>query len=240
MEIFIRNRNLLYQLGQYVSLKDIYNIGGVCKVTRNAIRKNTNLWKDLVCKIYPSELWTEMNLDDEDYLIIAINSESIETQFKKLYCLYRLKQPVSTPKGLGLYCEIITDGLPTPHQKLIFLGELVEGNKVKFGRKSGCFFLFNGEMDCWSSIKCYLIDRKVKSRGDPKNYNLMEALKLFQKRITIMTIPQREEIEKILKPLESENELLTRLTRFKKCRIDTCLEITYTIDFDLLFKLLNR
>ena len=146
MEILIRTRSLLFKLTEFISLKDLYNVGGICKTTRLHIRKNANLWKDIVCKIYPSPFWSEIELDSDDYLLIAINKESTENQLKRFYCLYRLKQPISSPKGLGLYLEIMTEdpNLSSPtFQKVILLGKLTENKRIVFKRQMKNLFSFS-------------------------------------------------------------------------------------------------
>lgn len=236
MEILIRTRSLLFKLTEFISLKDLYNVGGTCKTTRLQIRKNSNLWKDIVCKIYPSPFWSEIGLEDEDYLLMALNKEPIETQLKRLYCLYRSKQPISSPKGLGLYLEIITEDLAMPYQKVILTGTIIN-DQVIFKRPNGqVSFIFRGEMDLWTTTEPYMIDRASKTYS--KNYSFSTVLNSKHTRTTIMTVSQREEIEKVLKPMESENLLLAKLTRLKNCRIDTCLEISYKINFNILFDLL--
>lgn len=61
-------------LSRYLSLSDIYNIGGTCTVARRTIRNNGILWKSLVCQRCPSDLWTKTNIDIDDWVIVAMTT----------------------------------------------------------------------------------------------------------------------------------------------------------------------
>jgi hypothetical protein len=248
---------------EYISVKDLYNVGGTCKTTRNLIRKNDNLWKDIVCKLHPSKLWTEIGLEDGDYLLIAINKEEISVRLQRLYVLYRLRQPINSPKGLGIYLEIITQNLPMPYGKTIIPGEVTvveaEMMHLSFKRKDGSSFLvWRGEQDHYSKIGFYMIDRNNKKNGT-KNYRVDECLVPARDFKTILNQEQKEEIGRLLKldtitdekdgeknknrKQEPKSELLLLLERIdgrkRDYRIDSYTERKFIINFTVLFKLLD-
>ncbi len=62
-------------VSRYVSLSDIYSLGGTCRLARQTVRQNGNLWKSLVCQRCPSNLWTKTNIDIDDWVVVAMTTQ---------------------------------------------------------------------------------------------------------------------------------------------------------------------
>jgi hypothetical protein len=126
MEVHLFSANLILKLSDYLGTRDVYNIGGVSRTARSKIRKNTTLWKAVVARRCPCELWSQVSLDDDDYVIIAIQEEEdLGRALRRYHVLYRLDQPMSSRDALRVYLEITTPGLPAPHDKVIIPGTLL-------------------------------------------------------------------------------------------------------------------
>jgi hypothetical protein len=204
MEKVVQSRNLLFKLIQYSSEKDVFNAGGACRLTRQAIRQRDDLWKDVVCHFYPNELWAEINIDVADYLLIAINKEPIRDQLMRLYVLYRLQQPISTPKGLAIYLQIKTPTLPAPWDKTILIGELSydderKAHRLIFRKKDkSSFYIWHGEQGHRSETFFYMLNRAKKGSFNPDDCKVDLGWDI-QKSKTILRDSQKEEISRLLK-----------------------------------------
>jgi len=117
--------DLFVKLSDYIEIRDIYSLGGTCRTYRKSIRQNRQLWKTIVCKRYPSDLWIKIVTLDE-FMGVAINGqENLASELHKQYVLYRLGLPMSSKEALRVYIEIITPTLLAPYDKTILVGSLI-------------------------------------------------------------------------------------------------------------------
>jgi len=118
--------DILLAISDYVDMIDIYTVGATCSTARKLIRRNGFLWKAIVCKRYPSNLWAKLDLDLDEYITLATRKEKTMTQeLHRMYILYRLGLPMSSKEALRVYIEITTPTLPAPHDKTILTGTIM-------------------------------------------------------------------------------------------------------------------
>lgn len=126
MEVHLYSADLILKLSDCLGTKDVYNIGGASRTARTKIRKNTALWKAIVSRRCPCELWSQVSLEDEDFVHVAIREEKeLERALRMYHVIYRLDQPMSSRDALRVFMEITTPGLPAPHDKVIIPGTLL-------------------------------------------------------------------------------------------------------------------
>lgn len=168
MEDRLFSSDLILIFSNYLSTRDIFNIGGTSRKARLMIRKNATLWKKIVCRRCPCELWTKVSLEDDDYVNIAIKQEAkLAKALRKYHIFYRLAQPMSSKDALRVFLEITTPNLPAPHDKVIIPGVLhVEGTAKKqkytfvFRRNDGKpFHIWDEGPTYTSEDRFYTIDR---------------------------------------------------------------------------------
>lgn len=165
---------MISYIPKYLSLADIYMLGGICQSFRKKIRTNDEFWKKIIRVRCISNLWDEIDIDHNDRIMIAVNHEhTLPKELRRLYIMNRLSLPMSSKSALRVYIEITTPKLPAPQDKTILVGSIVavdteedNGNKVRtFNKLSGIIKRSQEK----SLISSHSREELVNSRGDITN-----------------------------------------------------------------------
>jgi hypothetical protein len=126
----ILDETTFFLISRHLTFDEIYMLGCLCSILRTRVRVIGNTWKKIMMYMCPSQLWNKLEIDDSEYIEIAMNCKTpwhnvrkcILNDLKRQYILRRLKLEMRNPEALRLCLIIETPTLPSPHDKTSLTG----------------------------------------------------------------------------------------------------------------------